>query len=349
MSDISIVDSNLKVETNISEDDICFYDVKQIPFKVDGVFYEGDRFRRLPENIAKSISTGVYELHANTAGGRVRFKTDSPYVAIHCKMPSMCRMPHGASTGSAGFDLYVHEVKEKYIGTFVPPYNSKGGYESIIYLGDSQTREITINFPLYSEVSELYIGLKNYSLIQEPRQYNIEKPIVYYGSSITQGGCASRPGNSYQSIVSRKLDANYINLGFSGSAKAEDGIIEYIKNLDMSVFVYDYDHNSPSIEHLSDTHEKMFLTIRNAKPNMPIIIMPRPKFYLNDEEKERFNIIKKTYDNAISRGDNNVYFIDGKALMQLAEDNGTVDGCHPNDLGFTSIANAIVTVMNNIF
>ena len=117
----------------------------------------------------------------------------------------------------------------------------------------------------------------------------------------------------------------------------------------MSVFVFDYDHNSPNTEHLAATHEKAFAEIRKQNPDLPIIIMSRPKYYLTKEEKARLNIIKTTYTNALEKGDKNVYFLDGKALMKMARDNGTVDNCHPNDLGFYSIAQALTTVFKKIY
>ena len=348
MSNIALVDSNFKVESKIKEKDIRFYDVNQAPFQIYGVFYDSGKFRRLPESVSKTVSEGVHVLHSRTSGGRVRFKTDSPYIAINAKMPIISKMSLFALTGSAGFDLYVRDETDKYAGTFIPPYTIKDGYESIIYFNSSQMREITINFPLYSEVSELYIGLRDGALVGEPKPYKTEKPIVYYGSSITQGGCASRPGNCYQSIVSRRLDADFINLGFSGNAKGEPEIAEYIRDLDMSVFVYDYDHNAPTAEHLKNTHEKMYRTIRDAKPDLPIVLMSRPKLCLTDDEKLRFEIIKKTYEDAKAAGDANVYLIGGDTLMALAKDDGTVDGCHPNDWGFASMAKAVGDLLERI-
>lgn len=348
MSDISNIDSNFKIETKIKQSDIKFYDVNQPFFRIHGVVYEAGKFRRLPESVAASVSPGVHALHAHTAGGRVRFRTDSSYIAINVKMPSIGKMPHFALTGSAGFDMYIYENTEKYIATFMPPFSMQKGYESIFNFGDSKMRDITINFPLYSEVSQLYIGLRETAEVCAPRQYKIQKPVVYYGSSITQGGCASRPGNSYESIISRRFDCDYINLGFSGNAKAEDSIAEYISKLDMSVFVYDYDHNAPSVQHLENTHEKMFKVIRAANPNLPIVIMSRPKYYLADDEVVRYEVIKSTYDNARKIGDNNVYFVDGRTLMNLAGNEGTVDNCHPNDLGFTSMARSLETILMKI-
>ena len=342
--DISSVDKNFKVESKLNKKDIVFYDVKSEPFSVHGVFYENGKFRRMNEDVAKGVSEGVYWLHSNTAGGRVRFKTDSKYVAIYTKMSNIGKMPHFALTGSAGFDLYINE---RYYKSFVPPFDITDGYEGVIEFSSKKMREITINFPLYSDVNELYIGLSEKATVEKASEYRVKKPIVYYGSSITQGGCASRPGNSYQAIVTQKLGINHINLGFSGNAKAEKEISDYICSLDMSAFVFDYDHNAPTIEHLESTHERMFKEIRELKPNLPIIIMTRPKYDLTREEKIRREIIKRTYENAKNNGDNDVYFIDGKSLMRLCHDEGTVDACHPNDLGFYSMAMAVIKVLKN--
>ncbi len=348
MKNISEVDKNFSIKTNIEKEDICFYDAKEKPFVIYGVFYENGKFRRLPEEVAKTVNEGVLALHANTAGGRIRFRTNSPYVAIHTEMPFVGKMPHFALTGSAGFDLYIREDKDCYFKTFIPPFGITDGYGSVIDFPTSEMREITINFPLYSDLSELYIGLSKNSSVEKATPYKNEKPIVFYGSSITQGGCASRPGLSYQNILSRRFDTDILNLGFSGSAKGETEIAEYIKNLSMSVFVYDYDHNAPTAEHLRETHEKMFKIIREQNPELPVIMMSRPRCFLNDQEKERLEIIRKTYLNAIENGDKNVYLIDGKTLMKDTGNEGTVDDAHPNDLGFYSMAKAVGDVLENI-
>ncbi|MBE6623881.1 MAG: hypothetical protein E7621_06850 [Ruminococcaceae bacterium] len=345
MFDISKVDTNFSIKTNIDKKDIKFYKIDEAPFKIYGVFKENGKYRRMPELVAKNVSDGVYALHSNTSGGRVRFVTDSPYIVIKAFMDSICRVPHFALTGSAGFDMYEDG---RYVITFAPPIDIKDGYEGFIDFGKKREREITINFPLYSDVNELFIGLQEDAVIKEAKPYKNSKPIVYYGSSITQGGCASRPGMTYQAIISRKFDYDFINLGFSGSALAEDEMVKYIKSLDMSAFVMDYDHNAPNAEHLKNTHEKMFRSIREKYPDLPIIMMSRPKRFLNVEEAEMRCIIETTYRNALRDGDKNVYFIDGEKLTKLCEDSGTVDNCHPTDLGFFSMANALSEVFANI-
>ena len=320
----------------------------RLHLKVYGVFKENGKYRRMPEGVAKSVSEGVYALHSNTAGGRVKFVTDSPYIAIHAKMDGLGKMPHFALTGSIGFDLYIDNY---YAKTFVPPFDVEDGYESIFELEKKGRREITINFPLYSNVCELFIGLQDTANVSETEAYCFCRYpgslYIYTGDRIVvrSHNTGASPGMSYQAIVSRTFNYDYINLGFSGNAKAEDEMIEYIKNLDMSIFVYDYDHNAPTVEHLEKTHEKMFMAIREKNPLLPVIMMSRPKHFLTEEEKTRRNIIETTYRNAILSGDKNVYFIDGEALTKLCKDSGTVDNCHPTDFGFVSMAKALTEVI----
>ena len=338
MSDFGKVDKNFVVETKIEKEGIKFYNCLDERFDIYGVYYEDGKFRRMPEKVAETVSEGVCRLHAHTAGGRIRFKTNSPYVAISVVLNKLDKWDHFAMTGFAGFDLYSNN---DYVRTFRPPSTTVDRYESVLDLPNEGLQEITINMPLYSEVHELYIGLDENAVIEKAEAYVNEKPVVYYGSSITQGGCASRPGRSYQSIINSRFNCDHINLGFSGSAKGEDTMIDYIKNLEMSVFVYDYDFNAPSVEHLEDTHEKMFKAIREAHPDMPIIIMTAPKFIREEKIEARMRVIKKTYDNAVANGDKNVYFILGSDLMVLCGNEGTVDGTHPTDYGFASMAKVL--------
>lgn len=335
---IADIDPNFKVETQIKKEGLRFIDVRLEPFKIYGIYYEGEKFRRLPEEVAERTSPGVHKLHANTAGGRVRFMTDSPYIAINASMDGLGKMSHFAFTGSIGFDLYADGA---FVKSFVPSTNIVDGYEGLVELGEKKMRDITINFPLYSNVKRLFVGVDECATLTRAPGYINELPVVYYGSSITQGGCASRPGMSYQSIVSRKFNLDYINLGFSGNARGEDAIIDYIASLEMSMFVFDYDHNAPSPDHLRRTHEIAFKKIRATHPDIPIILMSRPKQRLTEQEKERVEIIRATYLNAKASGDDNVYMITGAELMALSGDEGTVDSTHPTDYGFASMAKSL--------
>ncbi len=176
--------------------------------------------------------------------------------------------------------------------------------------------------------------------------YSRSGKIVYYGSSITQGGCASRPGNAYPSILSRRFDIDYINLGFSGNCKGEQTMADYLAQLDMKILVLDYDHNAPNPEHLLNTHENLFKTVRAAQPDLPIIIMSATSFMKAREERR--SIIYITYKNAVNKGDQNVYFWDGTKEFADYEDFGTVEGCHSNDIGFFATAKSLEKVVQNI-
>ncbi len=345
MKKIHEIDRNFSVPPEARRPDTVFYSALKPPFSLHGVFFENGCFRRCPEALARRTNDGVLLLHAHTAGGRLRFITNSPFIVLRAEMHVVSRMPHFALTGSAGFDVYADNV---FTHCFVPPFEISEGYTAAADLPGEAEREITLHFPLYSGVKALYIGLKKGCLLKAPAPYRTQAPVVYYGSSITQGGCASRPGLAYQNILSRRLRADHLNLGFSGSAKGEQCMAQYIAGLGMSAFVMDYDHNAPTPAHLANTHEAFFQTVRAQQPNLPVVFLSRPKYALTPEEEERLSIIRRTYENALRRGDENVYLLTGPQLTALCGNEGTVDGCHPNDLGFSSMAAALAPVLEGV-
>ena len=340
---IASIDPNFNIAESFGREDVVLRNCREEPFSIHGIFWSEGKFRRMPREVAEATSQGVASLHQCAAGGRVRFVTDSPFVAIKAVIAAKGYMPHFAMTGSAGFDLYVDN---EYVKTFVPPLNYSTGYESLIPIpGERKKRVVMIDFPLYSHVAELFIGLITDAALEKAPDYRHALPAVFYGSSITQGGCASRPGTCYQAPLSRYFDLDYINLGFSGNAKGEDAMIEYLASLPMSVFFLDYDHNAPTVEHLAATHEKLFLAFRKTHPDTPVIMMSRPKARLTDEEVGRRAVVETTYKNALAAGDKNVYFIDGTALTALCGNEGTVDNCHPTDYGFAAMADALIKLI----
>ena len=345
MSDMAQIDRNFAVKSELGKDDIRFYNVEEEPFRVHGVFKENGQYRRMPREVAVEVSRGVLLLHMRTSGGRVRFRTDSAYIAIKAEMNVISRTPVMNHVGANGFDLYVDGV---FVEPFIPPMDLADGYESVIDLPGKKEREITIHFPIYAGVKELYIGLEEGACVKGATPYEGDAPIVCYGSSITQGGCASRAGMSYESIISRRLNIDYVNLGFSGNAKGEQTMADYIAGLPMSLFVYDYDYNAPTVELLQATHEKMFLTVREAHPDIPIVMMSRPKIYLTDEEVKRREIVHATWQNAVNRGDQNVYLLLGADLLADCGNEGAVDGVHPTDFGFASMARVLGDLLEKL-
>jgi len=335
-----VIDPNLVVPTKLEKTDIRFFNVLEPPFSIHGVFYEEGKFRRLPESVAERVSPGVLKLHTFTAGGRVRFRTDSPYIAVSVRFDTVSLYSHMSTTGSAGLDLYL-ETENRCIKSFIPPRNVEGHFESVINLTLTGVQEYTINMPIYASMVSLHIGLAEGSALLPPKPLPCDKKVVFYGSSITHGACASRPGNSYEAMLARRLGFDYINLGFSGNAKAEPVIADYIAGLDMDVFVYDYDHNAPNVRYLAETHERMFRTVRAAHPDIPIVMMSRPRCYVSNDTARRMEVIRSTYENAKADGDDRLWFITGPELMSLCGEDGLVDASHPNDFGFASMAKAL--------
>ena len=352
------LDKNLVVATTVEAEGLCLHDVRRQPFRIYGLYDpENEKeFKRMPTEVAKEVNSGVKNLHRNTAGGRVRFSTDSPYIVIKAVMPAVSHFSHMPLTCSAGFDIYRDTPDGSssfYVGTFVPPYDMTDGYESKLTDEGEGIKYFTLNFPLYNRVTDLYIGVKEGSYLGEGAPYRLLDPIVYYGSSITQGGCASRPGNCYQHHVTRALGIDHINLGFSGNGLGEKNMAEYMASLKMCAFVSDYDHNAPTVEHLEATHRRLYDIIRAAHPDIPYVMMSKPDFYWNkyyvnsrEESVARRRVILDTYHYAVANGDKNVYFIDGESIFRGPfEDSCTVDGCHPNDLGFAFMAEAVTAVL----
>ena len=354
MADISTIDKALAVNTTIGRDDVVWYDPTKAPFKLYGVRYEDGLYRRMPNEVAKTVNPGVEELATNTAGGRVCFATDSDCVAISYRRPSLWRMPHMTLAGSAGLNLYIRNGgRLVYYGSFMPDYKKSEGYDSIVTFPNREMREIVIHMPLYCGVKSLEIGLQNDAKVEKWSGYKRdEKPVVFYGSSITQGASATTPATDYASVLSRRFDTDILNLGFSGSAKGEQTMMDYIAGLDMSVFVYDYDHNAPTVEHLKATHYNGYRTVRDAQPDLPIIMCSRPGYgSLKDlSGPARRDVIAETYERALAEGDKNVYFVDGKEVYKDFFCEGcTVDGSHPTDYGFRLMADAVGTELAKIF
>ena len=351
MKTITELDSNF-IPAPPEYPDTVFTRALSEPFTLYGVTAPSgnEGFHRMPCDIADKVSEGVSQLNYETSGGRLRFMTDSPYVCISVRIKHAGIMAHFAPCGSYGFDMYERENgKYSFRGSFLPPIVPTESYCASRAFSDGQKmRDITIDFPLYSALYSVSVGLKKGSKLGKAPAYTVRKPVVYYGSSITQGACATRPGLMYPAILSRKLDCDYIDLGFSGNARGEQIMAEYIASLPMSAFVYDYDHNAPSPAFLEETHGRFFETFRAKQPDTPVIILSRPRFVQDEDTRARFAVIRKTYEKALADGDKAVYFLNGEELMALAGDDGTVDDCHPTDLGFRSMANAVEPILRTV-
>ncbi|MBR2410781.1 MAG: hypothetical protein IKB08_03555 [Clostridia bacterium] len=333
MKRIEEIDKNFKASAPVF-DGMRTYDILKSPFSLYGLKSDSDGFFRMDKNVADTVSEGVSGLNYNTSGGCLRFRTDSRDITLTAHLPDVCLMNHMPLTGSSSFDIYCNG---SFCGVFRAPSAEKykGVWSSSLRLPEGM-KDVMIFFPLYNNVKEVFVSLEEKAAVLEGDSFCESKPIVFYGSSITQGGCASRPGNAYPNLISRKLNREILNLGFSGSCKAEYEMCEYIACLPMSLLVLDYDHNAPTPEFLEATHERFFRQFRNKCPDTPVVMISVADCCFGEEDaRRRKEIIKRTYENAKANGDRNVYFLDGQRFYdETGLDNSTVDTCHPNDLGF---------------
>ena len=329
--------------------EFTFYDPATPPLAMYGLMPD---YRRLPREVAEQTSEGVLMLHANTAGGRIRFRTDSQKIVLLGQYPNIGSGFNLCRAAQSCFDLYADG---EYCGVFgTKDWDMPCTSEPVTYwmersFPDKKMRDILIHFPSYNDVSQVAVGLERDAEVLSAEPYRPLAPIVYYGSSITQGGSASHAGNIYQNIICRDTNVDYVNLGFSGNCKAEPVMADYLAGLDMSVFVYDYDHNAPSLEHLEQTHEPLFKTIRAKHPNLPVVMVSVSDDAIGDTIMARRDVILRTYNNAKAAGDENVYFVDGRRMYdQFGLALCTVDGCHPNDIGMWCMAQKIGAVLKGV-
>ncbi len=330
------IDPNLKAVP--LEDGLSFTDVRHTAAHIHGLV-EGE-YARLPASVRTLANDKLLHLQTNTSGGRIRFITDSSRLGIRIHLSDSDGLPHMAYSGYAGIDCYLgFGDKSRYLATRWPALGSSLLATEVPLTGQKEL--VTLYLPLYDGILSLEIGLEPEASLLAPPAYSIEMPIVFYGSSITQGGCAGRPSNTYCALLSRWLDSDFRCLGFSGCAKGELWMADYIANLPMSCFVYDYDHNSPSPEYLHRTHRPFLETILSRNPNLPVEALSRPNPDLTGPDGECRKIIQETCAWAKAQGAQ-IWFVDGDTLLGTkGRENCTVDGIHPNDLGFWRMARTV--------
>ncbi len=346
MKTISDLDSNFKVQKRVDLPDARFFNIKQNPKYLFGLTFDERGFFRMKEEDGERVSGGVKGLCRVTSGGRIRFATDSPYVAIRVRSPLREMPPHISPAGCVGFDLYRNG---KFCGFFPPPRNTAAGYESVVRFSEKGKSEITIHFPLFSEVEEVEVGIRKDALLEEA-PYKLDQKILFYGSSITQGACVSRAGLSYVNLLANRLQCDVLNLGFSGNALGEVKMAEYIAAQKPDIFVMDYDHNAPTVAHLEKTHEAFYRTFRALCPTTPVLILSSPDFpFKPQSRKVRRDVILSTFEKGKAAGDQSLFFVDGEKLYPEAFwDSCSVDTTHPNDLGHHFMAEALCPILKEI-
>lgn len=307
------------------------------PFHVSGLpWFQEDKpeLRRLPARLKETFRPPVWSLAQDPSGGRIRFKTDSMKLGIVAQNPSVGTMHHMTSVGQNGLDLYVNG---EYLGSAWPDKEAKISKEWTLPSGD---KEITIYMPLYNGLSIKELVLDKSAKVEAPAPFATVKPVVYYGSSITQGGCAENPGLSCQAMVSRWLNVDFVNLGFSGNGLGEPTVAQAISEIDASCFVLDYWAN-PSPQVYKETLPGFVETIRAKHPKTPILLTGpyyfpaesvSPKTKADQDEKRA--TAREFVATSQKAGDLFISYVDGFEMLSREHADGLVDGVHANSIGF---------------
>lgn len=314
---------------------------------------ERDRwFDRLPKSAQGKVTDAVWNLSRDSAGMMVRFKTDSTSISVHYKLrKSTLGMPHMPATGVSGVDLYARDQEGRWKWVQVTkPATQEVQAEIIRGLAEGY-REYAAYLPLYNGVEFLSIGVAKGSKFEgcTPR----EKPIVFYGTSITHGACASRPGMVHTNILGRKLDRPIVNLGFSGNGRMDQAVGEYLIQIDAAAYVIDCLPNMQPADVLAKC-VPLVKQLRSAKPNVPIVLVEDRRF-TNDwitPTKQQFHTenhaaLRKSFDLLESEGVSGLFYIPGDHLYG-DDTEGATDASHANDLGFMRQAEIFEPVLRRI-
>ena len=311
-----------------------------------------DEVTQFPEGVMKKVpkdTCGAFTLSPHTAGGQIRFRTNSGSFHLKGKHNALSRMDHMPDTGRDGFDLYLKCAGVwKFFGVTRMQHTELDFSAELISNVPRCMRDVVINFPLYSGVNALAVGLDEDAVIEAPTPFADEAPIVWYGTSIQQGGCASRPGMCSSNLVSRWLDRYVINLGFSGSGRGEPELAEMLADVkNPGMYIIDYTWNVKEKE-LAATLPNLLDIIRKKHPETPILLMgPTPGrcFYpeLNGGGlREKNEIMRAEACKRIKAGDAHFAYFDA-LNNSMGEDfcEATVDGVHLTDMGFYRLSQAL--------
>lgn len=289
----------------------------------------------------------------HSAGIWVEFATDSKFVDLEVIIDAGI-IPDNMSVNAAlGIDVYVREGRTfRWMSVHAPKSLSSPYIRTRLSFADSHERHVVrVYMPLYARVRRLHVGVPDTASFFAPDFTADGKPVLFYGSSITQGCAAARPALCVPSLVGRCLNRETINLGFSSSAFGETEIARAIGELDLGGVVIEYDHNA-DLAHLRDTHETFVKTIRECNTTVPIVLLSRASAGLScsrEEAAERLGVIEKTYRLLVSEGDTHISLLSGdEVIPEDMRDSSFADDRHPNQKGLDLIAEALVTALEGM-
>ena len=344
--DIERWDPNMAVANAVVTNGVKWIDGRFLPIEGRAFDDVEHYYDRLPANVTTNVNAGVRGMKHHTSGMLFRFSTDSgkldfKWVPYNPRL-SMDHMP---STGASGIDVYRWDAKKNrwmYVktGRITDP---KGGSLSLPWTPGTPC---LVNLPLYNGVRSFSLGIGTNATVKAlpPRASGVNKPVVFYGTSITHGGCCSRPGLAFVNRVGRDLDVPVVGLGFSGSGVMEFEMSEHLARIDASCYVLDCLWNMSLKEahrpgrSVEGNYEKFIRNLRAKRPGVPIVMAEQCDVYMNGPcDKDKF--MRRLYEKLVAEGWKDLVYLP-KDGMYTGDGEGTVDGCHPNDIGMESMSKA---------
>lgn len=330
---------------------IKFY--KPLANGIVGEYDENKNFRRLNKTDKKNVRNVIWNLSQNSSGVQIHFETNSSKIAVKFQLSEFSNGGNINNIAKNGVDLYVNN---NYHWQFVNSGIPLGKINQVMLIKNmvNSDKKFILNLPLYNSIEKIEIGIEKNSKINF---YNHFKgKMVVYGTSITQGASASRPGLAYTNIISRKLNKEVVNLGFSGNAFFEKKLALILCKNNPDFFIIDATPNSSPL--IIKNNTKAFLqTIISCKPKTPIIVLEsiiRENSKLNFGNENTFGSLKYIKKQNIelekivnSLKANNLYYIKADSLIGN-DTEATVDGTHLNDLGMVRISKQIINKIKQI-
>lgn len=354
------VDSNFDIKT--TQGRLRYYDGRSKVFQHYGFYsfeHENEYLRLSLSNIEalKSSLPKIAYLATNTAGGQLHFWTDSDTLSVQVHLTHSVDLSQMTRSGQGGFDCYIGSSFQRL--QFIDCTRFDHGatmYHHTFFEGLPGKKLIVLNFPLYTGIQSLQIGLSNQAWVKPAKSFQISKRIVVYGTSIAQGGCASRPGLSYLNWLSRRMKREVLNFGFSGNAFGDLEVLEHLALISpASLFVLDYEANGGTNGRLEASLHACIQTIRKQHPKTPIVVVSRIPYILDalkselGYKREKIRVFQESLISMLTTaGDCHLYYIDGRHLLGKEWHEGTTDAIHPNDYGFYEMTKAFEKALKKI-
>ena len=338
-----------------AKQDVLWYDVQLLNVEGRGWTETKATYDRLPAKAESVVRPPVWNLSHHSAGIAVRFKTDATKIHAKWSLTSgNLAMPHMPATGVSGVDLYVKTDGGRWRWLAVGRPTTFPENQATLANGiPPGTREYLLYLPLYNGVTSVAIGIPKQNQLWRTNQAADLKPVVFYGTSITQGGCASRPGMVHTAILGRRLNRPVINLGFSGNGRMEQELADLLAELDVAAYVIDCLPNIVATD-VAQRTEPLVRTLRKAKPNTPILLVEDRSYadsFLVTSKRQRNEqsraALLAVYKRLQADGVKELYYLEGE--HQIGDDGeGTVDSSHPTDLGFLRMADVFEPVLRKM-